>query len=162
MLKKSLISCQTSCKENLIQENVAFVRHSILGKEIHVLYLEGRHMGGGTQGRISMLFFQYFVWGLVTIIPTRQFQDSLYFGRLKALLPICLPSVYLTLSHVWLYLPGLPSPLLHNASDPNWSWGRPGNKAMLSQCTQPYYTHPNLVPRLGVLLKVQEPNYNLQ
>ena len=100
MLKKSLISCQTSCKENLIQEKVAFVRHSILGKEIHVLYLEGRHMGGGTQGRISMLFFQYFVWGLVTIMLTRQCQDSLYFGRLKALPPICLPSVYLTLAHV--------------------------------------------------------------
>ena len=100
MLKKSLISCQTSCKENLIQENVAFVRHSILGKEIHVLYLEGRHMGGGTQGRISMLFFQYFVSGLVTITLTRQCQDSLYFGRLKALSPICPPSVYLTPSHV--------------------------------------------------------------
>ena len=71
-----------------------------IGKEVHVLYLEGRHMGGGTQGRISMLFFQDFVWALVTIMLTRQCQDSLYFGRLKALHPICLPSVYLTLLHV--------------------------------------------------------------
>ena len=124
MLIKSLISCQTSCKENLIQEKVAFVRHSIPGKEIHVLYLDGRHMGGGTQGRISMLFFQYFVCRLVTIMVTRQCQDSSYFGRLTALPPICLPSVYLTLSHVWLYLPGLPSPLLHNASDPKLELGK--------------------------------------
>ena len=124
MLIKSLISCQTSCKENLIQEKVAFARHNILGKEIHVLYSEGRHIGGGTQGRISMLFFQYFVWGLVTIMLARQCQDSLYFGRLKALPPICLPSVYLTPSHVWLYLPGFPSPLLHNASDPKLELGK--------------------------------------